>query len=144
MIATAEEQLSEKKWAANRDNSRAGPLLAAGRGLADLAFEGTLTHWEHENLLQYRKLASGVVCMLGQNAQKRPHMSDPCYLMAIIKNVHIAWSDEHGRWLTPAELLVAQGFPADPSLYTAKPTTSFQRVRDAPRKLCSDGYRDTG
>ena len=51
------------------------------------------------------------LAMLGQNALKhKMHNNGDDKLFTIVKNAHIIYALQKGRWLTPSELLLAQAF----------------------------------
>ena len=94
-------------------------------------FIDTLGNFELGNLMGYRALGSqGVVVSLNQNPVKVPIMGNQQFLQCIIKNCHFLWSDEHMRWITPTEIVMAQGFPTYHTMFAAwMAFASFQMPR---------------
>lgn len=62
---------------------------------------------------------------LGQNPHAYPVHSSPTVLQTIIKSTNLMWSHDHGRWFTPSELLMCQGFPLRAELTNGRAACSF-------------------
>lgn len=89
--------------------------------------------WLHEYIRRW----PGCVYNLNQNPFGFAVRSTTTTLNTVIKNAGQMWSHIHKRWLTPSELLVAQGFPVRSSFTHGRPCCSFAVERPPhmpPRK----------
>eukprot|EP00974_Lingulodinium_polyedra_P004991 468670-Lingulodinium_polyedra.AAC.1 len=67
--------------------------------------------------------------MLGQDADVHGQQSTETYLNTIIKNVGLLWSTRDKRWIFPSEMLLFQGFAADPRVKVYREPCSFDIER---------------
>ena len=131
LVADAAELAGELEWA----SSRKGALGSAPDFANPTEFVKALTKFEQQNLKAYMDRWPGCCYMLAQDAKKQPARSNTQCLCTLIRNTHICMSSEHLRWFTAKELLVAQAFPAIPTLLVdSRPVTSFNIERAAKRK----------
>eukprot|EP00959_Pyramimonas_sp_CCMP1952_P351954 7374053-Pyramimonas_sp.AAC.1 len=113
------------------------------------AFDLALNEAEARRYVTYRDSFPGRCYMVGQNPDEHPRMSDDDErLPTIIRKVHILLSHEHGRWLTPRELMCAAGFPTWPilsELASGVPghVCSFTRERARSREKFAQQGGDT-
>lgn len=143
LIAEDEEILSELHWAIKRKKSCAS---IAGLGPEDLnpqewrSFWMALTDVEQRFLASYECIDSEAAAQLNQNPKSGfVMMSKGKELHTIIKNNGIIWTG--GRWLTPIELMLTQGFDvlsstrmAEPNDADATATCSFAIPRQTRRR----------
>ena len=140
LTATPEEKLEDLQWASSRAKSRWSNLrMPPATTLGDLTYENyllALTENEYKALTAYpQDFEPNCVHMLGQSQSKgRGVSSTPDVLNAIIKNAGIMWSTHDRRFLTPSELMLAQGLINKPESMELQCSTSFARARDDPRK----------
>ena len=124
----------EVSWAQARDDICRRVPLSGTRSRAD--FENSLSDNERARLTEYFRdfdvKGTKKVCMLSQRPGFRGVQASEVVLGTLVRNVHIMWSDDHGRWLSGRELLLAQAFP------TTDETLAFtQEGRPTPMPLCS-------
>eukprot|EP00959_Pyramimonas_sp_CCMP1952_P470106 9496107-Pyramimonas_sp.AAC.1 len=155
MVAKQEELISELKWARSRRLSRSKALaklhvVAADVAAGSLAFDSALAEWEANNLAEYRRLyGTGLCYNLHQSAVAGRGMASTYnVLQTIIANNGVCWFDPLQRWMTPMELLVAQGFPVLPELtrplaMRGRPCCSFAAAPAAARNR-SEVIRQAG
>ena len=129
-IASPEEIQAEVEWAAGRNNipESEDDVPAHLRSLwAKSAHTKSLNLNELENLLRYTRLAPYEAYMLNQSASFHGQHSNNGAMCCLTKGCGIVISARHWRWLTPFEVLLAQGFPVYPNLSDAG--CSFRRSR---------------
>ena len=147
----APEVLAELEWCLGRPSSLAANKEMVARMLGPDATEHelALSEAEAQRYMRYRESHPDRCYMVGQNPDEHPHMSDEQErLPTIIRKVHILMSHEHGRWLTPRELMCAAGFPVWPilaELSSGRPghVCSFTTDRDRDRGRFAQQSGDT-
>ena len=130
--AELEEELSVARKRAQRRDA----LCNGGRKKdeAESEFEQTLTTTEIENYNCYKQRRPSCCYMLGQSATEHAQHSTQTVLNTIIKNSGCVMSSIHRRWMTPRELIVAQGFPCyDELLPGASACTRLNTDRERRR-----------
>ena len=124
----------ELSWAQARDITCRRVPLSGTRSRAD--FENSLSDNERARLKEYIQdfdvKGTKKVVMLSQNPSLRGVQASEVVLSTLVRNVHILWSDCHGRWLSGRELLLAQAFPM-----TDETLAFTQEGRPTPMPLCS-------
>eukprot|EP00969_Alexandrium_andersonii_P056468 2489746-Alexandrium_andersonii.AAC.1 len=127
---SSEDVQSRSLLATARNNyNYDGPFLT-GLNLRELNWLLEYTDMFNRMELNSEDRLRGFVCMLGQNPRKHAqHNMGSMQLGTIIKNVHLAFSSYHTRWLTSRELLLTQGYPT--FQHTAQPgqVSSWLRSR---------------
>ena len=139
LVARDDELQTELDWGTGRKNSLASARTEPAKKvvLDDRdCFRLALVDFEHANLEDYEANLPGRVYSLHQMQRKgRGHSSTPSHLHCLISNLNLYWADVRdmpgyrfsGRWLTPRECLLAQGFPV--SDLGAKAHCSFNKHR---------------
>ncbi len=75
-----------------------------------------MTLWEICNVVKYMQMMGDLdaCCELGQNPDQWTTIGTDQLLPTIIRNCHMMYSTKRFRWLSPGELLLAQGFAVSP------------------------------
>jgi hypothetical protein len=138
IVATLEERLDELEWSTARRKS-----MSYGKDIAhfrkwlsedpdsfwERAFRESLTDVEAERLAYYEESEGGdKVYMLNQNALPpacRGVSSSSSILHTVISNAGIQFVSETNCWLTPTELLIANGIPTSVQLGGGIRASSF-------------------
>ena len=146
LVAKPAEQRIDLLWAKQRkDTGAANPSGPSGArpvatpqsnaaGPSRDEYMAALIPSEHvrrEIFLRDHK-CSDCVISLGQDPTYTRAASTDTTLHAVVKNNHILWSEEHGRFLTARETLIGQGFPC-----TNECLQAMQPHATQPMALCS-------
>ena len=94
------------------------------------AFTDTLTWWELHNIDKYLQFVDPTTPFeVGQDAYDWPMYGTNVFLPCVIAGMQMLFSALHWRWLTPHEVLLAQGFCAMPQWDHILGKTCFHTVR---------------
>eukprot|EP00959_Pyramimonas_sp_CCMP1952_P233819 4886146-Pyramimonas_sp.AAC.1 len=134
LLAPAGDVSDDLRWARGRPSSMHG-YKGSLRDIGDAEFDcnhqladecdqlrraspyaEALSAWEIKNLNAYLRKFPGrpgsrMAFMLQQSADRHAHASSHDNMCTIISNSTIIYSPDHGRSLTPSEILWFQGFP---------------------------------
>ena len=147
LVATEEEIEEERNWSAGRRTSMVAlkvtledlgcPVKMLPRSPCSL----TLTRGEVTHLVKAYKINANarahwpnVVVHLKEDPDNRDAVDvDPQQLGTLIKNAGLVLHVESGRWFTPMECLMLQGFPVLPCVQRSGEATCFNRPRARSR-----------
>jgi site-specific DNA-cytosine methylase len=134
LVASTAELESELCWATRRPGAMHAvipELMSFFQPDTDTTFVQALNEFEQRNLLGYlRTTGRGLVHCLRQTFADHGVFSTMEVLKTITKNAGLCFADvpRQPRWLTPYELLLAQGMPTDARYFSAcggLPESSF-------------------